>query len=281
MLQFGAEYNIDFVFSKDGAFITPENLAKFDAVVFYTSGDLTDQPRNGLGDNYPLMTAAGKDALLKAVREGKGFVGIHSAVDTFSHPSGAAHSEPTDPYARMLGTGCKGVSSVQKRTVLAVDKSFPGMKQVPANFAVNQEWYFLTHLQKDLHVILARERGAAVDSKGPEPVAWARWKAKAGFTTRVWGTTRKRGKSRSSGKCCSAHCAGPPAWSRRDLGSPPTSMPDDAAARNSDRRARKPTTPAQLKKSAKCLPNTRFPRQLLRPVRSISTSAGNCSSTIT
>ena len=75
--EFGPENNMDFVFSKDGTFFTPENLAKFDAIVFYTSGDLTNQPRNGLGDNYPLMTPPGKEALLQAIRKGKGFIGVH------------------------------------------------------------------------------------------------------------------------------------------------------------------------------------------------------------
>ena len=273
MLQFGAEYNIDFVFSKDGAFITPENLAKFDAVLFYTSGDPTDQPRNGLGDNYPLMTAAGKDALLKAIREGKGFVGIHSAADTFSGPSGAAHSETIDPYARMLGAGCKGVSSVQKRTVLAVDKSFPGMEQVPANFAVNQEWYFLTHLQKDLHVILARESGAALDSKPPEPVAWARMEGKGRVYYTSLGHDEETWQNPVFRQMLLGACAGPPAWSRPTWGPAPTGTP--IARRQAIRRRR---IPRSLSRHP---PNTRFPRRSLPKVRSTSTWDGSCSSTIT
>src|SRR5262249_54833071 len=53
----------------DCSSIAKENLARFDAVVFYTTGEL---PLDG----------AQKSALLEFVRSGGGFVGIHSAADT-------------------------------------------------------------------------------------------------------------------------------------------------------------------------------------------------------
>ena len=52
-----------------GAF-TPENLKKYDVVMFYTTGELP-------------MTEAEKSAFIDFVRSGHGFVGVHSATDTF------------------------------------------------------------------------------------------------------------------------------------------------------------------------------------------------------
>src|SRR3954467_2586583 len=75
----GEKNNIEFTFSKDGTLFTPEYLAQFDAYFFYTSGDLLAPGKDG----NPPMTAAGKQALLDAVKAGKGFIGAHSAADTF------------------------------------------------------------------------------------------------------------------------------------------------------------------------------------------------------
>src|SRR6266567_8300442 len=51
--KLGHDNHIEFTFSKDGTFFTPENIAKFGAFFFFTSGDLTYEERTGRGDNYP------------------------------------------------------------------------------------------------------------------------------------------------------------------------------------------------------------------------------------
>ena len=56
--------------SEDTSEFSSENLARYAAVMFYTSGELP------LGD-------AQKTALLDFVRSGRGFLGVHSATDTF------------------------------------------------------------------------------------------------------------------------------------------------------------------------------------------------------
>jgi hypothetical protein len=90
----GKENHVVFTFTKDGSVFTPENIAKYDAFCFFTSGDLL-QPG---GDQNPPMTPAGKAALLQAINDGKGFIGIHSATATFnSGPDGV------DPYIQLLG----------------------------------------------------------------------------------------------------------------------------------------------------------------------------------
>ena len=53
---------------------SPEYLAGFDVVIFYTTGDLLSVGTDG----YPAMTPAGKQALLDWVANGHGFVAIHS-----------------------------------------------------------------------------------------------------------------------------------------------------------------------------------------------------------
>jgi hypothetical protein len=155
MLGFGQEHGINFVFSKDGTIFTPENLAGYDAFLFYTSGDPQVQPRNGLGDNYPLMTEAGKRALLDAIREGKGFVGIHSTIEGLPE--------------ELLGAGCDGTGRPQRERPGLVDGSFPGMEPLPVDFAPEEEWYACKGFRPDLHVLLTHSDGAR-----RSPIAWAR-----------------------------------------------------------------------------------------------------------
>src|SRR3954465_8421452 len=69
--ELGPKHGVEFTFSKDGSLFSPEYLAQFDAFFFYTSGDLLAKGKDG----NPPMTPAGKQALLDAVRNGKGFIG--------------------------------------------------------------------------------------------------------------------------------------------------------------------------------------------------------------
>src|SRR5271155_3364594 len=94
LTELGRKNNLEFTFTKDGSVFTPENIAKYDAFFFYTTLDLTT-----LGsDKNPPMPKGGKEAFLQAIHDGKGFVGIHSATDTFH--SGA---QGVDPYIQMIG----------------------------------------------------------------------------------------------------------------------------------------------------------------------------------
>src|SRR5476651_463678 len=111
LADLGPKHGIEFTFSKDGSLFTPQYLAQFDAFHFYTTGDLTTAG----GDKNPAMTVAGKAALIDAVKGGKGFIGTHSASDTFhSNPAEdektAAHvsryknyGAQADDYIKMLG----------------------------------------------------------------------------------------------------------------------------------------------------------------------------------
>jgi type 1 glutamine amidotransferase len=56
--------------TEDVAVFTPENLRRYGAVMFYTTGEIPFSP-------------AQKAAFLDFVRSGHGFIGVHSATDTF------------------------------------------------------------------------------------------------------------------------------------------------------------------------------------------------------
>jgi len=72
--------------TKDGRIFDSKEFHSYAALVFFTTGDLTT-----LGtDGKPPMSAKGKQNLLDAIKGGMGFVGAHSASDTF-------HTQPDPP----------------------------------------------------------------------------------------------------------------------------------------------------------------------------------------
>lgn len=177
--ELGRANRYEFTCTKDGGVFTPEGLAPYDAVFFYTTGDLT-KPGN---DGTPPMPADGKKTLLDFIASGKGFIGTHSATDTFHTQGGDRfHNDETcDPYIAMLGGEFVTHGSQQEAGVRVTSPKFPGMAAAGEGFTLMEEWYALKNYPEDLHVLLVQETaGMTGNQKGnpyarpPYPVAWAR-----------------------------------------------------------------------------------------------------------
>ena len=183
LTQWGKEHGFDVVCSKDGA-IFDGNLDQFDLFVFYTSGDLTGKcakPQPGKP-----MSPAGKQRLLDAVRDGTGFVGIHSATDTF-------RSEAIDPYIGMVGAEFTTHGPQQETTLRIVSPDFPGMDGFGKSLRIHDEWYAQAKFPKDIHVVMLQEtEGMEGDMyrRPPYPATWARMHGKG----RVFYTSMGHGK---------------------------------------------------------------------------------------
>jgi uncharacterized protein len=189
LAELGPKNGIEFTFSKDGSLFTPEYLAKFDAYFFYTTGSLTDAG----ADKNPPMTPEGKAAFLDAIHRGKGFIGTHSATDTFHTGEGVEswkskgptrytnYGAEADPYIRMIGAEfiIHGKQQVGKMRV--VDPQFPGFKDSGESFSWNEEWYSLKDFSDNLHVILVQDTEGMVGEpyqRPPYPATWARMHGK-------------------------------------------------------------------------------------------------------
>jgi type 1 glutamine amidotransferase len=185
LAELGKKNNIEFTFTKDGSIFTPENIAKFDAFFFYTTGDLTEAG----GDHNPPMSKEGKAAFLAAIHDGKGFVGTHSATDTFHSPGNKDHGsaryvndgDDADPYVKMIGAEFIVHGTQQTAHLTCADHNFPGLKDFPADFAPVEEWYSLKDFAPNLHVLLVQETGTMKTSgndrcydRPPYPESWAR-----------------------------------------------------------------------------------------------------------
>ena len=191
LLELGAKNNWEFTFSKDGSKFGRDYLAQFDAVFFYTTGDLCSEGT----DKNPPMSPQGKQALFEYVRNGKGFVGTHSASDTFHTANESQkgpdrylnHGEKADDYVRFLGGEFIKHGAQQVAPNRVIDPKFPGFEKVGAEYSFQEEWYSLKDFTPDLHVLTVID---APSMKGDEykrppfPNTWARKEGKG----RVWYT---------------------------------------------------------------------------------------------
>jgi type 1 glutamine amidotransferase len=152
MIDLGRKNNFDVTCTKDGRLFTPETFSNYDAFIFYTSGDLTLPSQ----EKSPPMTKEGKAAFLQAIASGKGFIGFHSASDTF-HSQGA----DLDPYIKMIGGEFVTHDGWIPVHQICEDKAFPGMSAVPDTYAPVDEWYSMKNFAPDLHVLLAIDTASA------------------------------------------------------------------------------------------------------------------------
>lgn len=146
--------------SQDVSVFTPENLKHYDAIMFYTTGELP-------------MTDAEKSAFLNFVRSGHGFVGVHSATDTFYM---------WQPYLEMIGGYFNDHPWHQKVTIDVVDPSSPIAGFLGKSFQVYDEIYQISDFQYKTSHVLLRLDPSSVDLNKPGvhrrfygwPTAWTR-----------------------------------------------------------------------------------------------------------
>lgn len=191
LTELGTKNNWEFTFSKDGSLFSKDYLSQFDAVFFYTTGDLCSKGTDG----QPGMTPAGKQALFDYVKSGKGFIGTHSASDTFHTKNEANkgpdrfanHGEQADAYVRFLGGEFikHGAQQVAKNTV--INPKFPGFEKVGADFAFQEEWYSLKDFTPDVHVLTVIDAPAMKGDEYKRPAYPSTWARKEG-NGRVWYT---------------------------------------------------------------------------------------------
>jgi uncharacterized protein len=124
-----------------------KNLDYFDAVVFYTTGELP-------------MNDEQKSALMTAIKdEGKGFIGIHSAADTF-------YQWPE--YGEMLGGWFdQHPWNTFEAPIIVEDRNHPATKHMPPSFTFKDEIYQFRNYSRDKVRVLMRLDENKVDLKNP------------------------------------------------------------------------------------------------------------------
>lgn len=129
------------------------------AIVFYTSGNL---PLDDLERNF----------LLLALEKGMGFVGLHSASNTF---------ETWPAYTKLVGGIFDGHPWHQKATIRVHETEHPIVAPLGPSFEITDEIYqFRNFLADEVEVLLSLDPKSVDISKGnrkaagPYPLAWTR-----------------------------------------------------------------------------------------------------------
>ena len=139
-----------------------KTLNDFDAIVFYGIGELE-------------LTDRQKADLLSFIRDdGKGFVGVHTAVTSF-------YTWPE--FGEMIGGYFDDHPwTIFQAPVIVEDPNFPAMKGFPRSFTAVDEIYQVKNFSRDRVRVLARLDAGKLDLNNPRvhrqdkdfPVAWAR-----------------------------------------------------------------------------------------------------------
>jgi type 1 glutamine amidotransferase len=124
-----------------------KNLNDFDAVLFYTGGDLEMDPQQK------------QDFMSFIHDDGKGFIGIHSATITFTH---------WPEYGEMIGGYFdEHPWGTFDAPIIVEDPNFPGMQQFPRKFNLLDEIYQVKDFSRAKCRVLMRLDANKLDLKNP------------------------------------------------------------------------------------------------------------------
>lgn len=151
---------VEIVATEDVGMLNAATLRGFDAVLFFTSGELP-------------VTEQQKRDLLDFVRAGKGFGGVHSATDTF-------YTWPE--YGELIGARFNGHPWVQPVRFDIEDPEHPAMKGLGTGFTKLEEVYQFREFSRERVRVLMTLDAASVDlgaagvNPGTEdfPLTWCR-----------------------------------------------------------------------------------------------------------
>ncbi len=186
MKQLGADtghFSVDV--TRDVGLINAENLKKYDALMFYTTGELP-------------ISGEQKKAFVDFIRTGGAFIGVHSATDTF-------YEWPE--YGRIIGGYFDKHPWTQVVTVRVEDTAHPATKHLGTSFEIKDEIYqFKNYSRENVRVLMTLDT-SSVDLNKPNvhrtdgdfATAWCRTYGKGrvfysalGHFEEVWRDERYR-----------------------------------------------------------------------------------------
>lgn len=131
-------------------------LQNYDAVIFAnTTGDL------------PLPDPQG---FIDWVKAGHGFIGMHSAADTFDK---TGHSEGFRPYVEMLGAEFKTHGPQVSVDAINQDNQCAACRHLPASWTVFDEIYQMNSFDRaKVHGLLTLDKHPNNKTPGDYPIAW-------------------------------------------------------------------------------------------------------------
>lgn len=150
--KLGRENNFTMDASEDSLIFTPQNLKKYDAIIFLnTTGTILGQEQ--------------KLAFINYMQKGGGFVGVHAATD-------CEYGWPW--YVKMVGANFKSHPDQQTAILNTTKLPHAATSYLPASWQRKDEWYNFKNINPNIKVILTIDE---TSYKGGEngafhPMAW-------------------------------------------------------------------------------------------------------------
>lgn len=138
--------------TENAAFITPNNLKKYKAIIFLSpTGEVLDDGQ--------------KAAFKKYITSGGGFVGIHAATDCLYK---------WDWYGKMIGAYFESHPAIQNAVVNVMDTRHIATKSLSSPWARKDEWYNFKFTNSKVKVLLTLDESSYKGGKNGEhhPIAW-------------------------------------------------------------------------------------------------------------
>lgn len=151
----------EIVATEDLSEFSTQNLEQYTAVIFYTSGEIP-------------MSGVQKKSLLDFVRAGRGFLGVHSATDTF-------YTWPD--YLDLIGGYFNGHPWHQNVSIEVADAADPVVAFLGSSLPLTDEIYQISDFDyRGSHVLLRLDQGSVDLGKAGVhqrfygwPLAWKRY----------------------------------------------------------------------------------------------------------
>jgi type 1 glutamine amidotransferase len=149
----GLRAGVEVTNTENLAYLDAGRLDGFDAVFFFTSGELP-------------LSEVRKQNLLAFVRGGKGFGGVHSATDTlYQWPE----------YGDLIGAYFDGHPWTQEATVEIEDPEHPATRGLGNSFRITEEFYLFRSFSRDrVRVLMTLDPESVGRDDGDFALAWVR-----------------------------------------------------------------------------------------------------------
>ncbi|HEK20640.1 MULTISPECIES: ThuA domain-containing protein [unclassified Mucilaginibacter] len=153
VIKIGKDNNFDVDTTTNAALFTLQNLKRYKAVIFLsTTGDVLNDEQQAAFEQY--------------IKQGGGFVGVHSATDT-------EYDWPW--YGNLVGAYFKSHPSKQQEADLhVVDRKFIATKRLPVVWRRLDEWYNYKWIAKGLHILITIDEKSYTggENGSNHPMSW-------------------------------------------------------------------------------------------------------------
>ena len=152
MTKIGKEKNYNIIFTDNSALFEEHYLEKIDVIIF-------------LCTTLDILNENEEKAMKKFIRNGGGFIGIHSATDT---------EYEWEWYGKLVGAYFMNHPEIQKATIITEKKHRFLTDHLKDRWKIKDEWYNFKDFNPDINVLLSLDENTyeGGENGNYHPISW-------------------------------------------------------------------------------------------------------------